>query len=143
MTPSKGCFIPLVHLNTQAANVLIATGTKPTIPKFPGSELCSTSDDMLDLPSCPKRVVIVGSGYIGKCAACSLQPVCVLHEMYVHGGAYRHMKLASCPKHSQGSGSTHCCGEALCGGHLINTRQPMRTFTGPKCTEGSCAWHDG
>jgi glutathione reductase (NADPH) len=46
-------------------HVLIATGGKPWIPDFPGSDLAVTSDDMFDLPVFPRRLVVVGGGYIG------------------------------------------------------------------------------
>ena len=58
--------VPIATLiATQATKVLIATGTKPSMPNIPGIELCSTSDDILDAPRRPERVAIVGSGYIG------------------------------------------------------------------------------
>ena len=47
-----------------ARNVLIATGGKPAIPEFPGSEHVLTSDDMFDLAQFPKRLLVVGGGYI-------------------------------------------------------------------------------
>ncbi|WP_028602986.1 glutathione-disulfide reductase [Ottowia thiooxydans] len=45
-------------------NILIATGGVPFVPEFPGRELAVTSDDMFDLPQFPKRLVVVGGGYI-------------------------------------------------------------------------------
>lgn len=46
-------------------HVLIATGGYPTIPKdIPGSELGVTSDGFFELEHQPKRVAIVGAGYI-------------------------------------------------------------------------------
>lgn len=48
-----------------ARHVLVATGGKPWIPEFPGSDLAVTSDDMFDLPVFPRRLVVVGGGYIG------------------------------------------------------------------------------
>ena len=47
-----------------AANILLATGGRPTLPPIPGIEHAITSNEALDLPACPKRVVIVGGGYI-------------------------------------------------------------------------------
>ncbi|TAN11320.1 MAG: glutathione-disulfide reductase [Burkholderiaceae bacterium] len=52
-------------LTFRARHVLVATGGKPWIPEFPGSELAVTSDDMFDLPVFPRRLVVVGGGYIG------------------------------------------------------------------------------
>ena len=48
-----------------ARHILIATGGKPFVPDFPGRELVVTSDDMFDLPVFPRRLVVVGGGYIG------------------------------------------------------------------------------
>jgi glutathione reductase (NADPH) len=47
-----------------AGKILIATGGWPHIPDFPGSEHAITSNEIFDLESFPKRVVIVGGGYI-------------------------------------------------------------------------------
>jgi glutathione reductase (NADPH) len=47
-----------------AERVLIATGGAPIVPELPGAELGITSDGFFELESCPRRVVVVGSGYI-------------------------------------------------------------------------------
>jgi glutathione reductase (NADPH) len=47
-----------------AERVLIATGGVPTVPDVPGAELGITSDGFFELEGCPRRVVVVGSGYI-------------------------------------------------------------------------------
>ncbi|MDX9860512.1 MAG: glutathione-disulfide reductase [Rhodospirillales bacterium] len=47
-----------------AERVLLATGGRPSLPKIPGIEHAITSDEALDLPELPRRVVIVGGGYI-------------------------------------------------------------------------------
>ena len=47
-----------------ARHVLIATGGTPFVPDMPGRELAITSDDMFDLPQFPRRLVVVGGGYI-------------------------------------------------------------------------------
>lgn len=51
-----------------ARHIVIATGGKPTLPELPGAELGISSDGFFELPSRPKRVAVVGSGYI----ACEL-----------------------------------------------------------------------
>ncbi|MCD6663322.1 MAG: glutathione-disulfide reductase [Comamonas sp.] len=47
-----------------AATVLIATGGRPWLPEVPGRELAVVSDDVFDLPRFPRRLVVVGGGYI-------------------------------------------------------------------------------
>ena len=47
-----------------ADKVLISTGSWPSMPQIPGIEHVITSNEALDLPTLPKRVVIVGGGYI-------------------------------------------------------------------------------
>jgi glutathione reductase (NADPH) len=47
-----------------AQNVLIATGGWPARPDFPGSELAITSNEAFHLPELPRRVVVIGGGYI-------------------------------------------------------------------------------
>lgn len=47
-----------------AEHILIATGGWPHLPDLPGIEHAITSNEALDLPDLPKRVVIVGGGYI-------------------------------------------------------------------------------
>lgn len=50
-----------------AAKVLLAVGGKPRLPKdIPGIEHAITSDDIFHLPQQPKRMVIIGGGYIGS-----------------------------------------------------------------------------
>eukprot|EP01087_Luapelamoeba_hula_P006957 TRINITY_DN1703_c0_g1_i2.p1 TRINITY_DN1703_c0_g1~~TRINITY_DN1703_c0_g1_i2.p1 ORF type:complete len:341 (-),score=51.22 TRINITY_DN1703_c0_g1_i2:165-1187(-) len=47
-----------------AERILIATGSSPHLPSVPGIEHVITSNEALDLPALPKRVAIVGGGYI-------------------------------------------------------------------------------
>jgi glutathione reductase (NADPH) len=47
-----------------ADKIVIATGGHPTRPTFPGAEHCIISDDAFFLPERPRRVVMLGSGYI-------------------------------------------------------------------------------
>lgn len=48
----------------QAKNILIAVGGKPTKLPIPGAELCITSDEALELPAQPKKITVLGGGYI-------------------------------------------------------------------------------
>ena len=47
-----------------AERILVASGAHPYIPDIPGAETGITSDEALDLMSQPRRIVIVGGGYI-------------------------------------------------------------------------------
>ena len=47
-----------------AAHILIATGGWPVKPAIPGVELAFTSNEAFHLPELPRRVVVVGGGYI-------------------------------------------------------------------------------
>ena len=47
-----------------AAHILVATGGGPTLPKIPGIEHCLTSNEALELPDLPRRVLVVGGGYV-------------------------------------------------------------------------------
>jgi glutathione reductase (NADPH) len=48
----------------QAAHIVIATGARPRRLDLPGFELGLVSDDMFALEAMPRRVAIVGGGYI-------------------------------------------------------------------------------
>ncbi len=48
-----------------AATILVATGSRPFLPELPGIEHAITSDGALQLKELPRRVAIVGGGYIG------------------------------------------------------------------------------
>ena len=47
-----------------AEYILIATGSWPHVPEFPGRELVITSNEAFYLEEFPERVVVVGGGYI-------------------------------------------------------------------------------
>lgn len=47
-----------------APHILIATGSAVIKPNIPGSEFLSTSDDFFALDTIPRRVLIIGNGYI-------------------------------------------------------------------------------
>jgi glutathione reductase (NADPH) len=47
-----------------AQNILVATGGAPVKPAIPGAELAITSNEAFDLPALPKRILIVGGGYV-------------------------------------------------------------------------------
>jgi glutathione reductase (NADPH) len=47
-----------------AANLLVATGGWPTLPEIPGIEHAISSNEAFHLKELPRRVVVVGGGYI-------------------------------------------------------------------------------
>lgn len=58
-----------VHLlndgrRVRARTILIATGARPQLPLFDGIELGITSDEVFDLKTFPRKLVIGGAGYI-------------------------------------------------------------------------------
>ena len=56
--------INLGNHKVTSERILIATGSRPVIPEFEGSDLVATSDDAFYFEELPERVVIVGGGYI-------------------------------------------------------------------------------
>lgn len=57
--------LSITGLLLQAKHILIATGGRSWHPNIPGAELCIDSDRALELPACPKKITIIGGGYIG------------------------------------------------------------------------------
>ena len=47
-----------------AEKILVATGGHPVVPEIPGREFAITSNEAFHLPELPKRIAIVGGGYI-------------------------------------------------------------------------------
>ncbi|RKH69846.1 glutathione-disulfide reductase [Corallococcus interemptor] len=48
-----------------AERILVATGGRPYLPEVTGIEHALTSEQALELPALPRRVAVVGGGYIG------------------------------------------------------------------------------
>ncbi len=48
-----------------AKYILVAVGSWPSMPTFPGSEYVITSNEAFYLPELPNKVIVVGGGYIG------------------------------------------------------------------------------
>jgi glutathione reductase (NADPH) len=60
-----------------AKHILIATGSWPVIPPIPGGELAITSNEAFYLKELPKRMLVVGGGYI------ALEFASILHGLGV------------------------------------------------------------
>ena len=58
-------WLPAENRTVTADKILIATGGRPTVPPdLPGVELAITSNEAFHLPELPKRILVVGGGYI-------------------------------------------------------------------------------
>ncbi len=57
----------------EGENILIATGGAPVVPDIEGAELGITSDGFFAFDHCPRRIAIVGAGYIAVELAGMLQ----------------------------------------------------------------------
>ncbi|KAF2479947.1 hypothetical protein BDY17DRAFT_302958 [Neohortaea acidophila] len=52
------------EVNITAKKILVAVGGYPVVPDVPGAEHGITSDGFFELPEQPKKVAVVGAGYI-------------------------------------------------------------------------------
>jgi len=68
-----------------AKHILIATGGRPFVPEFPGSELAVTSNEMFHLDALPKRALVVGGGYIASEFSCILNGLGVKVSQFYRG----------------------------------------------------------
>lgn len=60
----NGGIIEAAGRQLHAAHIVIATGGYPIVPNLPGADLGFTSDDFFELIACPRRVAVIGSGYV-------------------------------------------------------------------------------
>ncbi|KDD74542.1 pyridine nucleotide-disulfide oxidoreductase [Helicosporidium sp. ATCC 50920] len=66
-----------------ARHIVVATGGRASVPRFPGSELCATSDHMLEIERVPEKAVVLGAGYIAVEFASVLAGLgCETHLVY-------------------------------------------------------------
>ncbi len=68
-----------------AKHILIATGGRPFVPEFEGSDLVITSDDVFHLDEIPRRVLVVGGGFIATEFACILHGLGASVAQYYRG----------------------------------------------------------
>ncbi len=68
-----------------AEHILIATGGRPFVPDFPGSDLAWTSNDVFLMESLPQSVLIVGGGYIACEFSCIFNGLGVETTQYYRG----------------------------------------------------------
>ncbi len=71
-----------------AAHILIATGSRPWLPEFPGRELAIVSDDAFYLPHLPQRAAVVGGGYIAVEFAGIFAGLGVRTELFYRGSLF-------------------------------------------------------
>lgn len=74
----------------RASHVLIATGGRPHVPEIPGRELGITSDDFFELEVLPRRVSVVGGGYVALELAGIFRALGSEVAVLVRGGAMLH-----------------------------------------------------
>jgi len=65
-----------------AKHILVATGGRPVRPDIPNADLGIVSDDIFNLETLPKSILIIGGGYI----ACEF--ACILHGLGVEVTQY-------------------------------------------------------
>jgi len=69
-----------------AKHILIATGGTPFVPQnVPGIEHAITSNEIFDIPELPKRILIVGGGYIASEFACIFNGLGAETSQYYRG----------------------------------------------------------
>ena len=71
--------------DVSARHILIATGGRPFVPAIPGADLGITSNEIFHLPEQPKRMVIVGGGYVACEFACIMRALGT-HVVLVYRG---------------------------------------------------------
>ncbi|MEN1970865.1 glutathione-disulfide reductase [Luteimonas sp. MJ204] len=69
----------------RAAHIVIATGGRPVRPGIPGAELGIDSDGFFKLSEAPRRVAIIGGGYVGVELAGVMQALGSHVELFVRG----------------------------------------------------------
>lgn len=68
-----------------AKHILVATGGRPVRPDLPGAELGMVSDDVFGMNELPRRMLVVGGGYIACEFACILNGLGVEVTQFYRG----------------------------------------------------------
>ncbi|MDC1228906.1 glutathione-disulfide reductase [Octadecabacter sp.] len=68
-----------------AKHILVATGGRPVLPDMKNADLGITSNDIFNLPELPKKILIVGGGYIASEFACILNGLGVEVTQFYRG----------------------------------------------------------
>ncbi len=68
-----------------AKHILVATGGRPVMPDIKNAELGITSNEIFLLPELPKKILIVGGGYIASEFACILNGLGVETTQFYRG----------------------------------------------------------
>ncbi|WJY20179.1 FAD-dependent oxidoreductase [Fontisubflavum oceani] len=68
-----------------AKHILVATGGRPVRPDMPNAHLGIVSDDIFHLPELPKRLLIIGGGYIACEFACIMNGLGVEVTQFYRG----------------------------------------------------------
>jgi len=68
-----------------AKHILVATGGRPVLPDMKNADLGITSNDIFNLPELPKKILIVGGGYIASEFACILNGLGVAVTQFYRG----------------------------------------------------------
>lgn len=71
-----------------APHILIATGGRPDVPEVPGAENGITSDGFFELEELPRKVAIVGAGYIAVELAGIMAALNVETHMFIRGNTF-------------------------------------------------------
>ncbi len=83
----------------RAKTILIATGGHPVRLPIPGIDLAMTSDDLLEMPTLPKRLLVIGGGYIavefaGICRGLGSEVTVAIRSAHILNGFDDDLRLA-------------------------------------------------
>lgn len=71
-----------------APHILLATGGRPSVPAVPGAEIGITSDGFFEMEHLPRKIAVVGAGYIAVELAGVLNALDVETHMFIRGQTF-------------------------------------------------------